>query len=147
VTLIMAWLFNLVVRDHREASRWTPLNGDHVDDDGRVLAPIVVFVWQVHGRRLTLQAVEGERASGLGLVDYARLRRARRQRAAPSRGYRFSGGRRRASDRRFVLFEWARRTVAVQFFSWIFSPDTPSVSVHEWSVTPTFGIRSTPAIS
>jgi protein-S-isoprenylcysteine O-methyltransferase Ste14 len=90
------------------------------------IAPIVVFVWQVLGATRAFRPVEGERGSELaGLISLGFV--------ALVAG----NGSRSVNIGLFtvacvglaialLLFEWARRTVRGQYFSWIFSTDTPT---------------------
>ena len=91
-----------------------------------VLAPIVVFGWQVLGAGFTFRPVQGQRASGLAwlitLGFVALVANAGTEPVDPVL-LAVAGVVLIAA---LVLFEWARRTVAGQFFSWIFSPDTPA---------------------
>lgn len=93
-----------------------------------MLLPIAVYAWQVLGAARTFKPVEGDRTSTAGrawliTVGFVALVA-------------------NAGDEQFnpvlftvacagliaalVLFEWARRTIRDQFFSWIFSSDTPA---------------------
>ena len=93
-----------------------------------VLLPIAVYAWQVLGAGYTFRAVKGEDLHlGACVADLSRLHRAGRQRGrrageSPS----FFGLGCAGLIAALALFEWARRTVRCQFFSWIFSSDTPA---------------------
>jgi protein-S-isoprenylcysteine O-methyltransferase Ste14 len=90
-----------------------------------VVLPIVVFMWQVIGATRAFKPVEGERGSGLaGLISLGFIALV------------INSGNERVSIGVFavacvalvfalLLFEWARRTVRGQYFSWVFSTDTP----------------------
>lgn len=90
-----------------------------------VLAPIVVFGWQVLGAGFTFRPVRGQRASGLAwlitLGFVALVANAGTEPVHPVLLAVAGVGLIAA----LVLFEWARRSVRGQFFSWIFSSDTP----------------------
>jgi len=91
-----------------------------------VVAPIVVFVWQVIGASRAFRPVAGERSSALAsLISLGFVALV------------INGGSEPVSIGLFVvacvalafallLFEWARRTVRGQYFSWVFSRDTPT---------------------
>ena len=91
-----------------------------------MLAPIAVWAWQVLGAGITFRRVQGQRFSAVSWVIsigfVALVANAGDERVNPTL---FAlaclvliGA--------LVLFEWARRTIRGQFFSWIFSPDTPA---------------------
>src|SRR5678809_501453 len=91
-----------------------------------VLAPIVVFGWQVLGAGFTFRPVQGQRAAGLAwliTLGFVALVANAGTEPVDSVLLAVAGVVLIAA---LVLFEWARRTVAGQFFSWIFSPDTPA---------------------
>jgi protein-S-isoprenylcysteine O-methyltransferase Ste14 len=91
-----------------------------------VIAPIVVFMWQVIGAARAFRPVEGERGSGLaGLISLGFIALV------------INSGSEAVNIGLFavacvalafalLLFEWARRTVRGQYFSWVFSTDTPA---------------------
>ena len=111
----------------REASRWTPREVPiTLTAERAVLAPIVVFGWQVLGAGFTFRPVRGQRASGLAwLITLGFIALVANAGAEPVNPVLLAvaGVGLIAA---FALFEWARRTVRGQFFSWIFSPDTPA---------------------
>lgn len=91
-----------------------------------VLAPIAVWAWQVLGAGITFRRVQGQPFSvvswliSIGFVALVA-----------------NAGDEVVNPALFtlaclvlivalILFEWARRTVRGQFFSWIFSSDTPA---------------------
>lgn len=90
-----------------------------------LLAPIVVFVWQVIGATRAFRPVEGERASGLaGLISLGFVALVLNSGSEPVNigllvvacvALAFA----------LLLFEWARRTIRGQYFSWVFSSDPP----------------------
>lgn len=90
-----------------------------------MLAPIAVYAWQVLGAGATFKAVERGRSYGLAwlitLGFVALVANAGSQLVNPVL-LAVAGVVLIAA---LVLFEWARRTVRGQFFSWIFSADTP----------------------
>jgi protein-S-isoprenylcysteine O-methyltransferase Ste14 len=91
-----------------------------------VVAPIVVFMWQVIGATRAFRPVEGERSSGLaGLISLGFIALVINSGseavniglfAVASVALAFA----------LLLFEWARRTVRGQYFSWVFARDTPT---------------------
>jgi protein-S-isoprenylcysteine O-methyltransferase Ste14 len=91
-----------------------------------VFLPIAVYAWQVLGAGSTFRPVSGERASGLAwlitLGFIALVANAGDERVNPVL---FALGC-AVLIAALVLFEWARRTIRGQFFSWIFSSDTPA---------------------
>jgi protein-S-isoprenylcysteine O-methyltransferase Ste14 len=92
-----------------------------------VVAPIVVFVWQVIGASRAFRPVEGQRNSSLaGLITFGFIALVVNSATEPVNivlfavacvGLVFA----------LLLFEWARRTIRGQYFSWVFSNDTPSI--------------------
>jgi len=91
-----------------------------------VVAPIVVFVWQVMGAAKAFRPVEGERASGLaGLITLGFVALVVNRGAEPVNIGLFVVAC-VALAFALLLFEWARRTVRGQYFSWVFSGDTPT---------------------
>jgi hypothetical protein len=91
-----------------------------------VVAPIVVFVWQVIGAARAFKPVEGERSSGLAeLISLGFIALVITNGNEPvNMGLFAVAG--VALAFALLLFEWARRTVRGQYFSWVFSPDTPT---------------------
>ena len=93
-----------------------------------VLLPIAVYAWQVLGAGYTFRAVTGERISTSGrawLISVgfvALVANAGDELVNPLLLALGCVGLIAA----LALFEWARRTVRGQFFSWIFSSDTPA---------------------
>lgn len=94
---------------------------------GRVVAlPICVFVWQALYAVRTFRPVEGERGPGLaGLISLAFVALVANSGNEPVDLTLFGiacGG----FVAGLVLFEWARRTIRGQYFSWVFAADTPT---------------------
>lgn len=90
-----------------------------------MLAPIAVYAWQVLGAGATFKAVNGQRSYGLAwLITLGFIALVANAGTDPVNPVLLAvaGVSLIAA---FVLFEWARRTIRGQFFSWIFSPDTP----------------------
>jgi protein-S-isoprenylcysteine O-methyltransferase Ste14 len=91
-----------------------------------VVVPIAVFVWQVIGASKTFKPVEGGPGSPLaGGISLGFVALAINSGTAPVNTILFGlacvgliGA--------LILFEWARRTVRGQYFSWVFSSDTPN---------------------
>src|SRR5262245_28130701 len=90
-----------------------------------LLSPIVVFVWQVMGATRAFRPVEGESASGLaGLISLGFVALVLNSGSEPVNiGLLVVAG--VALAFALLLFEWARRTIRGQYFSWVFSSDTP----------------------
>lgn len=91
-----------------------------------VVAPIVVFVWQVIGAARVFKPVAGARASGLAeLISLGFVALVVNSGNEPVNLalFVFSCV---ALALALLLFEWARRTVRGQYFSWVFSTDTPT---------------------
>ena len=92
-----------------------------------VLLPIAVYAWQVLGAGYTFRAVKGERISTSGrawLISVGFIALVANAGDGQVKPLLFALGC-AGLIAALVLFEWARRTVRGQFFSWIFSSDTP----------------------
>ncbi len=91
-----------------------------------MLGPIVVWAWQVLGAGITFRRVPGRRFSAvswlISIAFVALVANAGDELVNPVLFTLACLGLIAA----LVLFEWARRTIRGQFFSWIFSPDTPA---------------------
>jgi protein-S-isoprenylcysteine O-methyltransferase Ste14 len=90
-----------------------------------MLAPIVVYAWQVLGAGVTFKSVDRHRTYGLAwLISVGFIALVANAGSEPVNPVLLAvaGVGLLAA---LGLFEWARRTVRGQFFSWIFSPDTP----------------------
>jgi len=94
--------------------------------DLAVYVPIAAFVWQVVAAARTFRPLEGERGSPLSalisLGFVALVANSGAELVSPGLfGLACVG-----LLAGLLLFEWARRTVRNQYFSWIFSRDTPT---------------------
>jgi protein-S-isoprenylcysteine O-methyltransferase Ste14 len=91
-----------------------------------MLAPIAVWAWQVLGAGITFRRVRGQPFSVvswvISIAFVALVASAGTELVNPALFTLACVGLIAA----LLLFEWARRTIRGQFFSWIFSSDTPA---------------------
>lgn len=109
-------------------SRSTPPDVQMTVTAGRaVLLPIAVYAWQVLAAGQTFKPVKGDRVASsarawLMTVGFIALVANMGDELVSPLLFTLACAGLIAA---LVLFEWARRTVRGQFFSWIFSSDTP----------------------
>jgi protein-S-isoprenylcysteine O-methyltransferase Ste14 len=90
-----------------------------------MLAPIAVYAWQVLGAGVIFKPVEGGRTYGLAwLMTLGFIALVANAGTEPVKPVLLAVAG-MCLIAALALFEWARRTVRGQFFSWIFSSDTP----------------------
>lgn len=90
-----------------------------------MLAPIAVYGWQVLAAGATFKAVTRRRTYGLAwLMTLSFIALVANAGAEPVNPVLLAVAA-ACMIAALVLFEWARHTIRGQFFSWIFSPDTP----------------------
>jgi protein-S-isoprenylcysteine O-methyltransferase Ste14 len=88
--------------------------------------PTGVFAWQIFGAAVTFRPLPGHRTSGLAqLISIAFIALLYGGSTASPNIWLVAAAA-ACSLAALVLFEWARRTVRGQFFSYIFSDDTPA---------------------